>query len=67
MVEKEQKPSAHPALPDLNNSSHPAGGPPVEKPVFYLKPSRKLWIWVLKSEFFFLRSSTFRIEWITVE
>jgi hypothetical protein len=29
---------------------------------FYLKPSKKLWIRVLKSESFFLRSSTFLME-----
>src|ERR1700730_9643132 len=30
-------------------------------------PSKKLWIWLLKSGALFRSSSTFRIEWITVE
>jgi hypothetical protein len=34
---------------------------------FQRNPSRKLPIKVLKSLSFFLRSSTFRIEWMTVE
>ena len=35
---------------DLNRCPQLAGEQPVEKPAFYLSPSRKLPIWVLKSD-----------------
>src|SRR5712692_2820484 len=50
-------------------NSPPQGLPSrcVEKCQLYRKPSKKLPIRLLKSLSFFRRSSTFRIEWITVE
>src|SRR6476620_9178771 len=51
----------------LNRFPQPVFTRHVEKPDSYRNPSRKLPINVLKSGFFCRRSSTLRMEWMTVE
>src|SRR6266850_4813091 len=59
----------NPSIHSKRLNSHPQdlSPAPVEKCHRYRKPSRKLAIRLLKSASFLRRSSTFRIEWITVE